>query len=108
MRILIEDLSFETILGILPEERTTPQSVRIDVTLDYLYDDGVFINYADVAERIIQTMHERQFELIETALNTLAETLKTDFPQTRTLTLTIRKPTILSHCTVGVQETFVF
>lgn len=108
MRILIEDLTFETILGILPDERTTPQSVRIDCAIDYTYADGHFINYAEVADRIIHTMQNQKFELIETALNTLASTLKNDFPRIDALDLTIRKPDILSHCTVGVQQSFIF
>lgn len=108
MRILIEDLTFETLLGILPHERTTPQNVRIDCIIDYTYADGHFINYADVAECIIQTMHDRKFELIETALNVLGATLKQKFPRIESINMTIRKPDILSHCTVGVQQNFIF
>jgi dihydroneopterin aldolase len=108
MRILIEDLTFTTVLGILPEERTTPQRVRIDCIIDYAYNDGYFINYAEVADRITQTMHDHRFELIETALNVLASTLKKNFPRIDVLNLTIRKPDILTHCTVGVQQNFIF
>ncbi len=108
MTILIEDLKFAAILGILPFERTTPQSIRIDCTLGYTYEEGAFINYADVAALIVETMQEGQFELIETALTALSSALKTRFPRIETLTLTIRKPDILSNCSVGVQQNFSF
>lgn len=108
MRILIEDLTFKTILGILPHERTTPQNIRIDCTIDYAYSDKQFINYADVAADIIQIMDNARFELIETALNVLASTLKEHFPLIDVLDLSIRKPDILPHCTVGVYHRFIF
>ncbi len=108
MKILIEDLTFETILGILPQERTAPQRVRIDCTIDYPYREGAFINYAEVSETIITTMNAERFELIETALEHLASTLKQHFPAIEILDLAIRKPDILEHCTVGVQQNFRF
>ena len=108
MRILIEDLTFETIIGILQHERTTPQSVRIDCTIDYPYAEGDFINYADVAALIESTLHREKFELIETALDSLASILKHHYPAIHTLILTLRKPDILPNCTVGVQKHFNF
>ena len=105
MTILIESLTFETIIGILDHERITPQQVRIDCTIDYPYSAGNFINYADVTQIIEATMKHERFELIETALNLLGTTLKQNFPLIKELTLSIRKPDILSNCTVGVQHT---
>ncbi|MDD5717005.1 MAG: dihydroneopterin aldolase [Sulfuricurvum sp.] len=102
MTIVIEHLCFETILGILPEERVTPQTVQIDCTIEYPYANGSFINYADVAAMIQTTMVERRFELIETALEVLTALLKASFPLISELTLSIRKPDILPQCTVGV------
>ena len=108
MKILIEDLTFETIIGILDHERTSPQPVRIDCTIDYPYSERNFINYAEVTQIIEATMKYEQFELIETALNVLGSTLKQKFPLIQNLTLTIRKPDILANCTVGVQNTYRF
>lgn len=108
MRILIENLTFETIIGILEFERTTPQRVVIDAVIDYTYHQEDFINYAEIVERIESTMHKKQFELVETALEYLSQILKSDFPLIQSLTLTIRKPDILPNCTVGVQKNFIF
>ncbi len=108
MRILIEDLRFKAILGILPKERTTPQNLQIDCIIDYSYEVNNFINYAEVADAIVHTMQDERFELIETALQTVALKLKADFPLIETLDLTIRKPDILPNCTVGVSHQFSF
>ena len=108
MRILIENLTFDAIIGILDFERTTPQKVQIDCTLEYSYSNNNFINYAEIAQLIEITMHTERFELIETALECLAEKLKLTFPLIDALSLTFRKPDILPNCTVGVQKNFIF
>jgi dihydroneopterin aldolase len=108
MRILIENFTFETIIGILDFERTAPQRVVIDAIIDYSYTQENFINYAEVAQRIESTMKKEQFELVETALESLSQIIKSDFPLIQSLTLTIRKPDILPNCTVGVQKNFIF
>lgn len=108
MKILIEDLSFFTILGILEHERIVPQRVSCVCHIDYNYCENVFIDYADVARLIEQTMNIQQFELIEEALIFLGELLKKTFPSIYSLSLTLYKPDILSNCTVGVQEIFHF
>ena len=108
MKILIENLAFEAIIGILDFERLTPQKVQIDCTIDYSYSESIFINYAEVARLIETTVKEKRFELIETALETLSSILKEAFPPIRILELTLRKPDILPNCTVGVQKNFIF
>lgn len=108
MKILIENLTFETIIGILDFERLTPQQIQIDCEIDYTYTTDHFINYADVAHLIQITMRSEKFELLEEALEHLAKILKETFPLIHQLALTIRKPNILPNCTVGVQNHFIF
>lgn len=108
MKILIENLTFDAIIGILGYERTDLQRVQIDCTIDYAYTGNDFINYADVARMIETTVQTEQFELIETAVEVLAEKLKLAFPLIGALSLTFRKPDILPNCTVGVQKNFIF
>lgn len=106
MTILIENLSFDTIIGILDHERLTPQKIQIECIIDYDYQPGAFINYAEVASLIESCMQTEKFELIETALETLAALLKQRFSSINTLDLSIRKPEILPNCTVGVAMTY--
>jgi len=104
MTIEITALEFQTIIGILDFERSTPQRVRVDCHIDYDYVD-TFINYALVAEQIETIMKEEKFELIEEALLRLKTSLKEHFPLIKRLFLKISKPDILDNCEVSLSET---
>lgn len=108
MQILIENLSFEAIIGILDFERTTPQKVVINCTIDYEFQKEHFINYAEVATHIESSIKKEKFLLLEDAILSLKSTLKEIFPLISTLSLKISKPDILQNCEVSLQEKFVF
>ncbi len=104
MRIYIEDLTFDAVLGILPRERTTPQKVVVNVELDYEYKQDSFINYAILAHLIEDDIINSQYQLIEDALLSLHVEIKTRFTQTSSIKLKISKPTILAQCGVSVES----
>jgi dihydroneopterin aldolase len=108
MKILIENLTFFTIIGILENERTTLQRVIVNCVIEYTYSQKQFINYAHVSDFIEKQMNTKKFELLEEALESLSQSLKQSFPSIETLDLTIYKPNILPNCTVGVQKNFNF
>ncbi|MDP3301346.1 MAG: dihydroneopterin aldolase [Sulfuricurvum sp.] len=108
MTILIENLTLDSIIGILESERVTPQKVIIDCIINYHYTENTFINYAQISEHIQNSIQKNEFFLIEEALQSLGISLKKEFSSITTLSLTLRKPDILSNCTVGVQENFIF
>ena len=108
MTILIENLTFDSIIGILEAERVTPQKVIINCIINYDYTQNTFINYAEVSDHIQNSIQINEFYLIEEALQSLGSSLKKEFSSILTLSLTLRKPNILSNCTVGVQENFIF
>ena len=103
MRIHIEDLEFQTIIGLLDFERVTPQQVIVNCTIDYTYQTE-FINYAEVTKHIEKTLQKEQFKLIEEALLHLKTSLKVEFPLIKTLFLKISKPSILPNCVVCLSE----
>ena len=105
MTVYVEDLTFDAIIGILPEERTTPQKVIVNVELDYEYKKNSFINYATLADLIENRIKIDQYELIEDALLALHVEIKSKFPQITSIKLKISKPTILAHADVSVEST---
>jgi dihydroneopterin aldolase len=107
MKIFIEDLKFQAIIGILDFERTTPQEVNINLSIEYDYKDD-FINYAEVTELLKSTMKNEKYFLIEEALNDLSNQLKKNFPKIQILHLKISKPSILPDCNVAVEEFYRF
>jgi dihydroneopterin aldolase len=107
MKIHIEDLKFQCIIGILDFEREKEQDVIIDLSIEYIYEE-LFINYADVAELVKKTMKKKKYLLIEDALRDLSQTLKENFSKINTLNLKITKPSILPDCRVSVEESITF
>ena len=107
MTIHIEDLKFQAILGILDFERTSPQNIIINLTIDYNYTDS-FINYADVASLVKSYMINEKFLLIEDALSSLHKKLKKEFHLIDILYLKITKPSILPDATVSVSNSYIF
>jgi len=102
MRITLDTLTFDCIIGILDFERTAPQRVVVDAVIDYEYVPGSFLDYAAVADSIKAEMTAGKFKLIEEALLALTAALKTQFPAMTALNLTITKPDILPDCRVSV------
>ncbi len=105
LKINIEDLTFNCIIGILPNEREKEQKVIIDISFKYFYkDDGLsFIDYSKVAALVQDTMTIKQFQLIEDAIVYIRKELKQQF-KIKNLKLKITKPDILSNCVVSVEE----
>jgi dihydroneopterin aldolase len=102
VKVHIENLKFKAIIGILEHERKTPQEVIVDLTFTYVYKHGNFIDYAQVANSIKALMTDKKFELIEDALVSVKQYLKTSY-RIKKLKLKITKPTILDNCVVAVE-----
>jgi len=107
MKISIKELEFEAIIGILDFERVKPQRVRINCSIHYTYDRE-FLDYSLIARHLQEQMTEKRFELIEEALVSLKNSLKSAFPLIEKLTLEISKPDILENCEVSLSESFNF
>lgn len=105
MQILIQDLTFETIIGILEAERHTPQKVVLHVMLDYDYAADTFIDYAKVSVFLEAEMNQMSYFLLEDALNDLSQKLKFSYPEIYKIELKIFKPDILPNAMVGVSHT---
>ena len=104
MTIRIEALTFETVIGILPHERRTPQRVQIEAQFGYTYREGAFLDYAKIAETIVTTVTEGEFELVEEAVDALFHTLKEKYPQIEKASIRFCKPDILPNCRVCVED----
>lgn len=101
MKVEISQLSFYTIIGILPFERKHPQPVVIDLSFEYDFKNGEFIDYSKVAAQIEDMMKENKYKLIEDALLDIKKQLKNKY-KIKKLKLSIKKPNILDNCVVGV------
>ena len=105
LKVNINELTFDCIIGILDEERITPQKVVVDISFEYFFKENGsnFVDYAKVASYVEETMKQQQFKLIEDAIIYIRQNLKEKF-QIINLKLKIAKPTILPNAIVSVEE----
>ena len=100
--IFIRNLSFDTIIGVLPHERTEPQTIIINlaVTVDIqtaarsenLQDT---LDYADLAQRVIDLTQQSKCLLVETLAEKIAD-LTLNSPLAQAVQVEITKPQALS------------
>ncbi len=104
MKILIEELTFDCIIGILDFERETPQKVIINISFDYNFTDkSTFIDYSKVVNEIESIMKEKKFELLEDAILHIDSFLRNNY-QIEKLDIKISKPNILTNCIVSLKN----
>jgi len=102
MTIHIEELTLSSIIGILDFERITPQTIVVDLLIDYFYEKNNFINYADVIALIEQLIQTQKYKLLEDALNDIQNKLLMTYPQIQKFTLKISKPNIIRNSNVAL------
>ncbi|PLY04296.1 MAG: dihydroneopterin aldolase [Arcobacter sp.] len=102
MKILIENLSFDCIIGILDFERTTPQKVIINISFKYKYK-YTFIDYSVIVKEVEDIMKNKKFELLEEAIIHLENYLTNKY-KIKKLKIKISKPNILTNCIVSLKN----
>jgi dihydroneopterin aldolase len=102
MKIVIKNLEFDTIIGVLKEERINKQKVIVNCEIKYDYKNS-YLDYAEVVEIIKKILRKKEYEVIEDALLFITKTLKERFRNIKKITLEILKPDILDDCIVGAE-----
>jgi len=105
LKISIEDLRFDCIIGILDFEREQPQEVIINLSFEYFFaqDGSNFIDYSEVVSYVENSMKTNKFKLIEDAILSIRKYLKSKY-NIKNLKIKISKPNILPNCIVSVEE----
>lgn len=106
MRIEIEDLTFNCIIGILDFERVNEQRVVVNATIDYNYSKDHFIDYVKIVNIIKENLQKSKFELIEDALLDTKNKIIQEFTNIESLYLKITKPDILKECKVSLSKSW--
>ncbi|WP_456469786.1 dihydroneopterin aldolase [Caminibacter sp.] len=100
--IVIEELTFKAILGILEKERNEEQLVVVDCEISYPQKVD-YVDYSKVCDVIQNMIIKNRYSLIEDAVDDIEKKLKELFPQMKELYLKITKPEILKNALVGVK-----
>jgi len=104
MTIHIEELTIDTIIGILDFERTSKQTVIVETKINYNYTENCFIDYSTVINQIENLLISREYRLIEEAIDDIGEAILRDYPQIISLYLKISKPNIIKNASVALSK----
>lgn len=95
----ITELRVHCIVGIYPHERAKPQTVVIDIELDYEFEPAAntdslsdAIDYDRVISHVTELFQTQRFKLLETMAERTTRMLFDRLPAIRTVRLLIRKP----------------
>ena len=105
LKVNIDDLTFNCIIGILDFERQKEQKVILNINFEYFFneDGSNFIDYSKVALDVQNCMQNEKFKLLEDAIISIRKLLKSTYNM-KNLHVKITKPDILPNCIVSVQE----
>jgi dihydroneopterin aldolase len=104
MKVDINRLTFNAIIGILPFERIKKQKLIINLSFKYIYCDSKnFIDYSEVVKLVKRIIKKNRFKLIEDAIIALESKLHKKY-KLKSLKIKIIKPNILTNCFVGVEN----
>ncbi len=101
--IYIENLKVRAIIGILEKEREASQLIVANCFLEYEKQDDEFINYAEVASLIEESLVKQKYMLIEDALDEIVDAIHKMYREVKSVKLKLSKPDILKNCIVGVE-----
>ena len=95
----IKGLQIDCIVGIFPHERKTPQTVILDIEIDYDFAAasgsdaiGDAVDYDAVARWVTDFVRRRGFQLLETMAEETAALVLGQWAFVQTVRLEIRKP----------------
>ena len=100
--INIKDLTLEVIIGVLEEERKNRQKIIINATIEYDMDEH-FLDYTQAVEAIINLLEYKMYDTLENALDGICKALKLDFPEIKSIKMSISKPAVYKNCLIGVE-----
>ena len=109
-KVHITDLTVMGIVGIKPDERTTPQEIRVNCTMwvdtrpaaqsDDIADAA---NYRTISKAIIAHLEAGEPMLVERLVQELADIVFQTEPRVQSVEMTVEKPTALRHArSVGI------
>ena len=104
MRISLEDLKLDCIIGILPSERITPQKISVNCIIDYTFEGNNFIDYSVIRDLIREDLISKKYELLESATANLIQIIKSKFQTIEYISISISKLEIFEDCVVSLRD----
>lgn len=102
----ISNLTFNTIIGILPFERVKKQKVIIDITYRYKFNKNSkeFIDYSEISVLVKNIMNKKKYKLIEDGILDISKKILKRYKKMLSFNIKITKPDIMKDCIVSVSN----
>lgn len=97
--VFVDDLEFDTIIGLLDFERVKSQKIR--VSMEFIADE--FIDYAVVCKFTQKEFDNQKFYKVEDALEYFSFKFKDIYPTLKEFYMKISKPNIIVNAIVGAK-----
>jgi dihydroneopterin aldolase len=108
MTITIENLRFDTIIGMLDAERKEKQEIRIDMEIEYSYRKKFYLDYVYIVREVKKLIRKNEYGLLEDALIDIKDLLPRLHPEIVRLYCKITKPHILPDCEVALGLDWIY
>ena len=102
----IKGLHLEVLIGILPIEREVSQGLIVNASLEYLYENGDFLDYMLVSQEIASLLWNGRYGLLEDALSEVALRLFKAHPKVQKIWLEFIKPGVSNRAQIGLSASF--
>lgn len=109
-KIRIQGLGFESILGTLSFERTSPQPVVMDLLLELDFTKAAAsenvsdtVDYAEAASVVTTFVQDSKFELVETLVWKVAELLLERYPLLKAVEVSVKKPKAIPNALASAE-----
>jgi dihydroneopterin aldolase len=89
--ITLKSMRFHALVGILPNERVTPQPIEVDLTVSVGAGDSV-LDYRDLYAIVSAIVKGEQIDFLEEIGERIADAALTRSPRVRSARVAIRKP----------------
>lgn len=98
-KIIINNLKVFAYHGVNPEEKENGQNFYLDIEIELSLDKPCrtddlndTINYSKVIKTTLRAMNEEKYDLIERAAHHVCKEILREFPLTKTVSVTLKKP----------------
>ena len=102
--VYIQNLNIQCIVGILPHERKQKQQLLLNIEVDYDFEEAKnsehitnAVDYTQIAKNVEDLLVFQKYQLIETAVEAIADLLFRKWPRLEKCSIQIKKPSAIAN-----------
>lgn len=101
------DSTIEVIIGVYDKEREKKQKINFLLFIDYSYKEN-YLDYMEIHNFVKNTLQDKEYFLLETAIEDISKNLKQKFYQIEKIDLTLKKLEVIEQGILSVRKKFLY